>query len=356
MLSNEELNRRKLEVIRTIVVEHISTGAPVGSGTISRRSRNRVPNLSPATVRHIMVELEESGYLSQPHASAGRVPTSRAYRLYANQIKKSASLSPSVKNQIFRHVKSAEAETSGWLVERISHLLSMISHNVGIVMGPKRSEILLEHVKLIRLTGKRILVVIVSKPDLVENKVIGIGEDEDMSQIDLDRAANYLNANFRGWTLGDARRELHRKMNEERHQLDRLERQLGLLIRKGILPANSSTEELFVDGVSNLIDQVEFQDLRRATELLGTLMEKEKLIKILSECMHGTGDAIEVVIGDENPEKEMKDYTVIMAPYLCGDRAIGALGVLGPTRMEYGRTITAVQYTAQLLSKRLGSN
>ena len=355
MLSIAELERRKVEVVRAVVAQHIATGMPVGSQTISKRSGGLRARLSPATVRHIMAELEETGFLSQPHASAGRVPTALAYRLYADQIKKSASLSPSVKNLISREVRSTDAETGGWSVEGISLLLSQISHNVGMVMGPKRSEILLEHVKLVRLPEKRILVVIVSKPDLVEHKVIGIDEDEEMPQVDLDRAANYLNVNFRGWTLSSVRRELYRRMKEERHRFEGLKRHLALLVRKGILPTETSSD-LFVDGAANLIDRVEFPDLRRAKELLATLMKKEKLVKILSECMHGAGDTIEFVIGDENPDKGMRDCTVIMAPYLCGDRAIGALGVLGPTRMEYGRAITAVRYTARLLSQRLGSN
>ena len=355
MLSNQELERRKLEVIRAVVAEHITTGLPVGSQTISKRSGGRLTKLSPATVRHIMAELEEDGFLSQPHASAGRVPTVHAYRIYADRVKKSASLSPSLRNMISREVSSTDSETDGWSVEGISLLLSQVSHNVGMIMGPKRSEILLEHVKLLRLSEKRILVVIVSKPDLVEHKVISIDEEEEMPQVDLDRAADYLNDNFRGWTLSSVRREIHRRMQEERNRYDRLKGHLALVVGKDIFPTETSSE-LFVDGAANLMDQVEFQDLRQAKELLATLMEKEKLIKILSECMHGVGDAIEVVIGDENSEKGMKDCTVIMAPYLCGDRVIGALGVLGPTRMEYGRAITAVRYTAQLLSQRLGSN
>ena len=355
MLSNQQLERRKLEVIRAVVAEHIATGLPVASQTISKRSGGRLAQLSPATVRHIMAELEEDGSLSQPHASAGRVPTVHAYRIYAAQVKKSASLSPSLRNMISREVSSTDSETGGWSVEGISLLLSQVSHNVGMVMGPKRSEILLEHVKLVRLSEKRILVVIVSKPDLVEHKVISIDEEEEMPQVDLDRAADYLNDNYRGWTLSSVRREIYRRMQEERDRYDRLKGHLALVVGKGILPTETSSE-LFVDGAANLIDRVEFQDLRRAKELLATLMEKEKLIKILSECMHGVADTIEVVIGDENPEKSMKDCTVIMAPYLCGHRVIGALGVLGPTRMEYGRAITAVRYTAQLLSQRLGSN
>ena len=353
MLSQEEMQRRKIEVIRAIVQEHIATGLPIGSNKISNYSSGILSRLGAATVRYIMAELEETGYLSKPHTSAGRLPTDRAYRLYVNEIQQSSSPNALVKKRILRRLKLEASDVTGKSVAKVSRLLSQVSHNVGMALGPNRSENLLEHVKLIKMSDRRILAVIVSKPDLVENKIIHI--DEEMSQADLDQAANYLNANFQGWTLNAVHGEIHRRLLEDRRRYKRLKRQLALLVQKAILPGHPPPE-LFVDGTVSIIEQVEFQDFDRAKTLLATLTEKEKLAKILTACMQSPSKPIQVVIGHENTDQGMKGCTIVMAPYLCGDRVIGALGVLGPTRMEYDRAITVVRYTAQVLSKALNAN
>ncbi len=363
MLTSEQVEQRRREVIRAIVQEHITTGLPVGSQRISREWSGRISPMSPATVRHVMAELEEAGYLAQPHTSAGRLPTDQAYRVYVEEIRKSAPPSSSIKlkkliSQKLNLPAPEGAEKSG---EKLSRLLSRVSHHVGMALGPRQSENLLEHVKLVKLPDKRILAVIVSKPDLVENKVIRIDEKrsrEEMSQVDLDRAADYLNAHFKGWALGAVRVEVERRLRQERLHFQKLKRQLTLLVREGILPAEAAWEipEVFVDGTANLLDRVEFRDLARAKGLLEKLEQKEILVKILTACMRSPGVPVHVVIGEENPDREMKGCTIVMAPLLAGDRVLGALGVLGPTRMEYGRAITAVQYTAQLVSRSLANN
>ncbi len=314
--------------------------------------------MSPATVRHVMAELEEAGYLTQPHTSAGRLPTDQAYRVYVEEIRKSAPPSSSIKlkkliSQKLNLPALEGAEKSG---EKLSRLLSRVSHNVGMALGPRQSENLLEHVKLVKLPDKRILAVIVSKPDLVENR--GIRVDDEMSQVDLDRAADYLNAHFKGWALSAVRVEMERRLRQERLHYQKLKRQLTLLVREGILPAEAAWEipQVFVDGMANLLDRVEFRDLARAKDLLEKLEQKEILVKILTACMQSPGVPVHVVIGEENRDREMKGCTIVMAPLLAGDRVLGALGVLGPTRMEYERAITAVQYTAQLVSRSLANN
>jgi heat-inducible transcriptional repressor len=349
MIEEGKLRGRKREILAAIVRQYISNGVPVGSKALAGRLDEAV---SPATIRHVMAELEDSGYLSQPHVSAGRVPTDMAYRLYVDWIAGTTQLGKETERFI-RETLTAERATPEQLMALTSHVLAEVSRQVGIVLGPKLEEKLLEHIKFVKLPERRVLAVIVSKPDLVENKVIRL--EEDFSQQELDGAAEFLNAEFRGWSLRTVRLEIFGRLAEMKSLCDRLLSSIGTLFVSGAL-GDEEPGTLFVEGTRNFLEQAGVENFRVVRDLLATFEEKVKLIKILSACLESSQPGVRTVIGRENPNLEMQDCAIVVAPYHYRARAVGVLGVVGPTRMEYDRTITAVDYVARLCSRLLSAN
>jgi heat-inducible transcriptional repressor len=349
MENQKQLGGREREVLEAIIREYISSGTPVGSKVVAEKSPE---SLSSATIRNCMAELEVAGFLKQPHVSAGRVPTDKAYRFYVDRMIGSARISPEVEKYIEKHLAS-EPLSPERLMSRISHVLAEVSHNVGLVLGPALEEKLLEHVKFVRLSDLRVLAVIVSKPDLVENRIIRL--EEEVSQQELDRTADYLNGEFRGWSLGTIRLEIFKRLEEMKHLCDQLLTNVAKFLMWGAL-AEETDSPLFVEGTARLLELSGSEDVLNMRTLLSTFEEKAKLIKILSACFESRGGGVRIFIGKENPSREMQDCSVIMAPYRYRSRVVGALGVVGPKRMEYDLAITAVDYIAHLSSRLLSTN
>ncbi len=349
MKLESEFEQRRREILGAIVRQYVSQGMPVGSKAVVDKLSE---SLSPATIRNVMAELDEEGYLAQPHASAGRVPTDKAYRFYVDHVIASVRLAPAMEKYIDESLSSS-SPTPEELMAKTSRVLSKVSRSVGLVLGPALEEKLLQHIKFVKLPDRRVLAVIVSKPDLLENKVIPM--DEDLSQEELDQTADYLNKEFLGWSLGTIRLEIFKRMEAEKALCDHLLKNVATLLMWGAL-ATEEPGPLFVDGTSKILDQPEFEDVDRIRELLATLDQKVKLIRILSACMQSSTLGVRTLIGRENPDRQMRHCTFIVAPFHYRNRAVGALGVIGPTRMEYERAITAVAYVAHLCSKLLSSN
>lgn len=343
------LRGRERDILAAVVRQYITSGLPVGSKTLAVRLDEA---LSSATIRSVMAELEESGFLSQPHVSAGRVPTDKAYRFYVDWIAGSTQLGKETERFIQESL-TAEGSTPEQLMSLTSHVLAEVSRHIGVVLGPRLEEKLLEHIKFVRLPDRRVLAVIVSKPDLIENKVIRL--EEDCSQEDLDRAADFLNGEFRGWSLRTIRLEIFGRLAEMKSLCDRLLSNLGTLFVLGAL-GDEEPGPLFVEGTARILEQAGIEDLRVVKDLLATLEEKVKLIKILSACLETSKSGVRTLIGRENPNREMQDCAIIVAPYHYRDRVVGVLGIVGPTRMEYDRAITAVDYVAHLCSRLLSAN
>ena len=220
-------------------------------------------------------------------------------------------------------------------------------------MGLPLEEKLLEHIKFVRLPERRVLAVIVSKPDLVENKVIRL--DEEFSQEELDRTADYLNAEFRGWSLRTIRVEIFKRIEDMKVAFVRLLANVATLFMWGAL-SGEDPGQLFVDGTVKMLDQPEFMDGHRLRNLLAAFEEKAKLARILGACLESSAPGVRVFIGGENADAEMRHCTIVAAPYHYRDHAVGALGVVGPTRMEYDRAMRAVEYVAHLTSRLLSAN
>ncbi len=351
------LDARAQAVLSAIIKEHLRTGEPVGSRTVSERCAS-VAGWSSATIRNVMAELEDAELVEQPHTSAGRVPTDKGYRFYVDHMVGSARLSRADLTAIDRTLLSGsgiEANAApGRLMEKVSHLLSELSANVGIVVSPSLADNRLQHIEFLHLADDRILVVLVFSSNAVQNKIIRI--DEHLSQDDLEQTARYLNAEFSGKSLLAIRAELLALMCEEKALYDRLLRNAALLCESSLEGEEFEAGEVYIDGASNILASPDFADIERLRELFRTFEAKSRLVKILNECIARDsifGD-VHVVIGREHTTASMQSCTLITAPYrIGGGEIIGTLGVVGPMRIEYARTMAVVNYVARLVERML---
>src|ERR1039458_2425445 len=349
MQGQSDLSNRCREILVALVRDFIANGAPVGSKALAAQMPEQ---LSPATVRSVMVMLEEGGFLMQPHISAGRVPTEKAYRYYVDRVVTGLRLAPDTERYIDQSLCS-DGDHLERLMVRASRTLSEVSRNVGLVLAPALEEKLLEHIKFINLPDHRVLVVIVSKPDLVENRVIRL--DDTFTQDQLDQAANFLNSEFHGWSLGTIRLEIFQRMEADKILCDRMLKNVATLFMWGAL-SEDAVSGLIVDGTAKILERPEFEDVQKIKQLVKTLEEKAKLAGILEACLQTTETGVRILIGRENPESQMQHCTLVVAPLHYRNRAVGALGVVGPMRMEYDRAMSTVEYVADLCSRILSSN
>ncbi len=339
------IGHREREILTAIVETFIATGEPVGSRVLSRSNRE---GLSPATIRNVMADLSDAGFLEQPHTSSGRIPTTEAYRYYVEQISGEAHLSPGDEG-IIRDSLSGITDTAEFL-ERTSRVLSLISRNVGVAVAVPGEKNALEHVYFSRLADQKVLAVVVTRSGLVRDRVLRL----DISQADLDAAARYINENFRGWTMTDMRAELQRRLEAERSEYDRLMQSLEQLYKQGALTAESGTQTVFVEGASNLVANE--QDRERLQEMLKTLEEKGKIVHLLEAYLDAKQEAVRVVIGLDEALPSMSNFVLIGAPARVGSEVRGSLAVIGPTRIDYQHTMTAVSYIARLFDKILNES
>jgi len=339
------LTSRYREILEAIVRNFIETGEPVGSRTLARSNRE---GLSPASIRNVMADLSDAGFLEQPHASAGRIPTTEAYRYYVEQISGTARLAPQEETMISDSLAGITDVQE--FMERTSHVLSLISRNVGVTVassGPKNA---LEHVYFSRLGEQKVLAVLVTRSGLVRDRVLRL----DLSQSELDLAARYINDNFRGWTMESMRAELSRRLEQERGEYDRLMNSIEQLYKQGALAAEQGSQFVFVEGAANLVTGE--QDRERLQEMLKTLEEKEKVVQLLGAYLDVKQEAVRVVIGLDQALPSMQNFVLIGAPAHAGNEVMGSLAVIGPTRMDYQHTITAVSYIARLFDKILNES
>lgn len=350
-------DRRGQMILSAIVSEHLLTGEPVGSKILSEKFAHSA-GWSSATIRNVMSELEENGFVEQPHTSAGRIPTDKGYRFYVDNLLGVLSVSDEdlkLINQGFGLNNFDVSDKPDRLMERTSQLLSALSENVGIVISPNLAHDLLQHINFVNLSDKRVLVVLVSAPNTVHNKIIRL--QESLPQDELDRTARYLNAEFAGKSLSVIRAEILRLMHEEKALFDKLLQTAMILCSESIENESGKTGEIYVDGTSNILTKPDFGDFKRLRELLRTIEEKSRLVQVLNECLgrdYAQNGNVQVVIGSENSASSLQNCTLITAPYrIANGNVIGTLSVLGPTRIEYARMIAIVSYVAKILEKTI---
>ena len=346
---DQVLDTRSRDIFRLIVESYIREGEPLGSRNLSRM----LPlSLSPATVRNVMSDLEQLGLIYAPHVSAGRLPTQKGLRFFVDAFMELGDLSDEERRNIEAQVKaSGTGATLEHMLTEASQMLSGLSRGAGLVLTSK-NEAALKHIEFIQLERTKALAVLVSQGGEVENRVIDIPAGVTASQ--LHEASNFLNAHIRGRTLAEARAEIERLKKETQAVLDTLSRDLverGLAVWAG---AESDAHRLIVRGRANLLENVTAQaDIELLRHLFEDLETKEGLIQLLDLAEEGSG--VRIFIGSENKLFSLSGSSLVVAPYRDKDaRVIGALGVIGPTRLNYARIVPMVDYTAQLITRMLG--
>lgn len=341
MSSNPQFGPREREVLNAVIEAYIITGEPIGSRSLSRANSE---GLSPASIRNVMADLTESGYLEQPHTSAGRVPTAQAYRYYVTQISnRSRNISDVDQSLIDTGLKGANDLQQ--FMERTSHLLSQISQRVGVAIagGPKE---VLEHVHFTRMGDNRVLAVVITKSGMVRDKILRL--EHELANADLEVSAKYLNENFRGWALDALRSELQNRIEHERSEYDRLMRSIELLYKQGALADDHNVHGVYLEGASNLIGNA---DQARLREILQTLEEKQRVAELLSAYLDANQETVRVVFGLEEFEPQLRDFVLIGAPAKASGEVVGSLAIIGPMRIDYRHAMTAVGYISQLFEK-----
>jgi heat-inducible transcriptional repressor len=341
MRTDAPLQTRHQEVLTSIVRAYIETGEPVGSRTISKR---RNSELSPASIRNVMADLAEEGFLSQPHTSAGRVPTEKAFRFYVGSLTagRISLLDAERLRSEFSGLHTVVAR-----VERSSFLLMELTRNVGIAAAIPALAQELDQIELVPLADSRVLIILVTRDHMVRNRVVAL--DEPTSPEDLLSIRNYVNRNFAGWRLGEARRELLRRMLEERALYDEVMRKLQVLYQKGLLEVDISPE-VHMEGASNLLGLDLHLTREKLRELLRALEEKTRLMELLDRFLEQPAGELEVHVGLEEAHPAMKDLALIGMNVQMANGLPAKVAVLGPMRMHYERVMAAVLQTSRALA------
>ncbi len=337
------LNERMKRVLEIIIEDYILNAEPVGSRTISKKSSL---NLSPATIRNIMSDLEEFGLLSHPHTSAGRIPTERGLRLYVDSIVNLHELSD-LEQQEIRSKYLGHIIEGPDLFKETSRILSLSSHYLGVVWMPKMSSVVLQHIEFVKLRKHLVLAILVSTTGLVYNRIVEV--EEDFSQSELDHLSDYLNSFLAGLALYQVREKLLEQMRVAKNAYDHLLEQALKLGEKAV--SSIDEPDVFIEGKTNILSEPEFNSVSRMTDLFRTFEEKATMVKLLDKFIDPKG--VQIAIGSENQVQEMETCSLVTSTYSCGGEVLGVLGVIGPRRMNYSRVIPLVDYTARLLTEIL---
>jgi heat-inducible transcriptional repressor len=338
----EHLSERSRQILEAIVEDYIVTAEPIGSRTITRRHEL---SLSPATVRNVMADLEEMGFLVSPHTSAGRVPTDKAYRFYVDSLVGVNRIAREEREEI-RKSCSLTGRDVGEVLKETSKMLSSVSHYMGIVMGPRFTANVFRQMEFVKLSGKKILAILVSQSGSVQNKIIET--DEELQLADLTRMANYLNDILKGLTIAQVKKRILEEMQEEKIRYDALLARALELSRQAL---EGTDAEVFIEGQANILEQPEFADVTKMKEIIRAFEEKGQLLALLERCMAAEG--VQIFIGSESHLNRMSGMSLVTATYVTGKDTLGILGVIGPTRMGYAKIIPIVDYTAKQVSRLL---
>jgi heat-inducible transcriptional repressor len=340
-MSQFQLDERKRSVLLEVVNDYIQKAEPVGSRSISRINAEK---LSPATIRNVMSDLEEMGYLRQPHTSAGRVPTDQGYQFYVDQLLNPQNFLEELEDQISDYGNGSQ-NLQEVLVTACS-LLSKNTNQTGLVMLPAFSHTLFKHIEFIKVASEQALAVFYSDLGVLQNKIIPL--EKNMTQEQLTSISNYLNEEFSGKSIQSIRKEILFRLKNERDHYDQLMKK-ALDLSTRLFAEDIEESSLLVEGALNLLDHPEFTaDLDKIKGLLITLEEKSKLIKLLDRCLKQ--DGMTILIGEENLDEEMEGCSLIAQNYQKGEEKLGSLAIFGPKRMDYKKIIGIVNQTAKTVS------
>jgi heat-inducible transcriptional repressor len=336
--------RRNCQILADIVRTYIETGEPVSSRAISKGFEEA---LSTATIRNVMADLEDAGFLYQPHTSAGRVPTAAAYRFFAQEIASQATLTTVDREWIQREMGGATSAAE--ITERAGHVLAEVSNGLGIIVSPPLAKTVLEHARMWLLPDGRVVVVLISPGGNTRDKILRTGRL--FSQAELDATADFLNRHYSGWTLESIRSDLLQKLATERERYEGIVRSALSLCDPAVL-GDESAMRVHVEGTAQIVGAPEFTNQAQLRELLAAIEEKHRLVSVLNACIEAP-EPVHVQIGVKEISAAGENLALISAAYTRKDLVQGSLGVLGSTRMPYERAMTAVAYVAQLFSEAL---
>jgi heat-inducible transcriptional repressor len=345
-----ELDRREREILRALVQDYIHTGEPVASQPLLARHDL---TCSPATIRSVMSDLEALGFLEKPHASSGRIPTERGYRLYVDSLLKVRPPSSSERERVER--LTAGASDVGALLEGTADLLHSLSHHAGVVTTPRPASDPLRQIEFVRLRENRVLAVFVSEAGIVTNKLVQL--EFAMEPSELEQAAHYLTEKLTSAAaraasdLAALREGILSDMRADQSALQDL-LQKALLLAEQTFAAAPAPERVLVDGEDSFLDAPEFGNVRKARALLKAFAEKDRILRVLDRVLSAA--EVQIFIGAESEFAAVPDVSVVAAPYGRGDHVLGTLAVVGPTRMNYARVIPLVDFTAREISRALG--
>lgn len=333
------LDPRARQLLRTLIARYIHSGEPVGSQTLARHAGLDV---SPATIRSILADLEEVGLLSAPHTSAGRIPTAQGYRLFVDSL---LQVRPLPDGDLVR-LRSELPQGSGTqaLLGSASELLSAMTHFVGVVSVPRREQFAFRRIDFVAIDGQRVLAILVFSDNEVQNRIIQTRRAFDAGE--LERAANYLNAHFAGRSVADIRASLLRDLKSAQVEMETLLAHSMELAEQALEPAH---DDMVVAGQTRLMGVQELGDMDRLRELFDAFARKREILQLLERTVSAPG--VRIFIGEETGLAPLEGVSLVTAPYIAGGQVLGVLGVIGPTRMAYERVIPVVQAAADALGE-----
>ena len=340
------LSERAQYLLKVLVQRYITDGLPVGSRTLARDAGL---DLSPATIRNVMADLEDLGLVRSPHTSAGRVPTAHGYRVFVDSLLTVQEPSDREVLRMSSEFESRDADLPG-LLQRTSLLLSDVTRLASVVMLPRTEARALRQVEFLPLSDKRVLVILVVNKREVQNRIIETSRQ--YSAAELERAANYLNQAFAGKDLNQVREDLLREMRDVRDEMNRTMHAVIEMTEKAFAPSESSPDYV-LSGQTNLMEFAELSDVEKLRQLFEAFNRKRDILHLLDQALRARG--VQIFIGEESGYKVLDECSVVTARYEVDGRVLGVLGVIGPTRMAYERVIPIVDLTAKLLGSALNS-
>lgn len=335
------LDDRSRSLLKSLVEHYIADGQPVGSRALSKFSGL---DLSPATIRNVMADLEDAGFVASPHTSAGRVPTSRGYRLFVDSL---LTVQPLEARQLGEMEEALQGRPVNQIIASASHLLSGLTHFAGVVIAPRRAPSRIRQIEFLTLSEKRILLIIVTTDGDVQNRVLTT--EKSYSSAELVSAANYLNQNFAGMDFEQIRQRLSVEIQQLRDDIKPL---MSQALEAGDAALSENAAPYVISGERNLLDVEELSsNMKRLRELFDLFEQRSSLIRLLDVSNRAAG--VKIFIGGESGIATLDECSVVAAPYVVDGQVLGSVGVIGPTRMAYERVIPIVDITAKLLSSAL---
>ena len=344
----EDLSDRARHLLRALIDRYVREGHPVGSRTLSRESGL---DLSPATIRNVMSDLEELGYIGSPHTSAGRVPTTKGYRFFVDTLVSYQTPTPGEVQELQAKLEE-RADSEKRLVESASTVLSHLTHMAGVVTIPKQALGSLRQIEFLPLSDRRVLAILVVNETQVQNRILHV--ERDYTGDELRRVSNYLNQEFAGETLIHVREKILAEMRQTRESMNRMMAD-AISMAQAVFDATDQKEGAgyYLAGETNLMDFAELSDVEKLRELFEAFNRRRDILHLLDRAMMSAD--LQIFIGNESGHQILDDCSVVVSPYTVDDEVVGVLGVIGPTRMAYERVIPIVDIAARLLGSALKS-